>query len=234
MDLQPTGASIHLFMSPTIRLVVDLFTQFPWIYSRRSYKQVCAKTTCCAWHLSEELETSPQFIGCCFVKAFVENTKGCQRKEATTTTSSSKLHRIAVNNSLLNESTEEPRKVKWDFHSKLALFLIRGQSVLFPIFHCSCCHWRTEKQFHSLFAAVTNRCFNFLPFPVIIMMNFSNPEHNNGGGFAGGGGASSSGDSFTVKRIMGRTPGLIKSKFLSVLDSSNGILNGISSKVRRN
>lgn len=42
---------------------------------------------------------------------------------------------------------------------------------------------------------------------------------------------SSGGDAFTVKRIMGRTPGLIKSKFLSVLDSSNGILNGISSKV---
>lgn len=67
------------------------------------------------------------------------------------------------------------------------------------------------------------------------MMNFSSPEHNNEG-FAGGGragGASSSGgESFTVKRMMGRTPGLIKSKFLSVLDSSNGILNGISSKVR--
>lgn len=41
----------------------------------------------------------------------------------------------------------------------------------------------------------------------------------------------SNGDTFKVKTIMGRTPGLIKSKFLSVLDSSNGILNGISSKV---
>ena len=43
--------------------------------------------------------------------------------------------------------------------------------------------------------------------------------------------SSSNTDAFTVKRIMGRTPGLIKSKFLSVLDSSNGILHGISSKV---
>lgn len=49
----------------------------------------------------------------------------------------------------------------------------------------------------------------------------------------GGGGGNGGNDAFTVKRMMGRTPGLIKSKFLSVLDSSNGILNGISSKVRQ-
>lgn len=34
-----------------------------------------------------------------------------------------------------------------------------------------------------------------------------------------------------IKSIMGRTPSFIKSKFLSVLGSSNDLLNGLSSKV---
>lgn len=40
-----------------------------------------------------------------------------------------------------------------------------------------------------------------------------------------------SGDVLKMKQLMGRTPGIIKSKFLSVIGSSNEILNGISSKV---
>lgn len=67
-------------------------------------------------------------------------------------------------------------------------------------------------------------------------MHFNNVEGNigNGKGVSGCGvGAAENGDAFTMKRIMGRTPGLIKSKFLSVLDSSNGLLNGLSSKVDR-
>lgn len=67
-------------------------------------------------------------------------------------------------------------------------------------------------------------------------MHFNSVDNNNGNGkgvpSCGGVGASGNSDSFTVKRIMGRTPGLIKSKFLSVLDTSNGLLNGLSSKVR--
>lgn len=47
---------------------------------------------------------------------------------------------------------------------------------------------------------------------------------------SGVGGSGGGGDAFTVKRIMA-TPALIKSKFLSVLDSGNGIFNGLSSKV---
>lgn len=35
-----------------------------------------------------------------------------------------------------------------------------------------------------------------------------------------------------IKSFMGKTPALLKSKFLSVLDSSNEILNGISNRVR--
>lgn len=42
-----------------------------------------------------------------------------------------------------------------------------------------------------------------------------------------------SGDVLKMKQLMGRTPGIIKSKFLSVIGSSNEILNGISSKVSR-
>ncbi|XP_059618349.1 uncharacterized protein KIAA0513 [Phlebotomus argentipes] len=40
-----------------------------------------------------------------------------------------------------------------------------------------------------------------------------------------------SGDVLKMKQFMGRTPGIIKSKFLSVIGSSNEILNGISSKL---
>lgn len=36
----------------------------------------------------------------------------------------------------------------------------------------------------------------------------------------------------TIKRFMGRTPGVIKSKFLSVLGNSTDIISGISNKVR--
>lgn len=35
-----------------------------------------------------------------------------------------------------------------------------------------------------------------------------------------------------LKSFMGKTPALLKSKFLSVLDSSNDILNGLSNRVR--
>lgn len=35
-----------------------------------------------------------------------------------------------------------------------------------------------------------------------------------------------------LKSFMGKTPALLKSKLLSVLDSSNEILNGISNRVR--
>lgn len=61
--------------------------------------------------------------------------------------------------------------------------------------------------------------------------NYDAAEGAEGEPSGSGGGGENTGDAFTVKRIMGRTPGLIKSKFLSVLDSSNGILNGISNKV---
>lgn len=64
------------------------------------------------------------------------------------------------------------------------------------------------------------------------IINNNNSSHPEEGGNGAGGPSTSSADAFTVKRMMGRTPGLIKSKFLSVLDSSNGILNGISSKVK--
>lgn len=36
----------------------------------------------------------------------------------------------------------------------------------------------------------------------------------------------------TIKRFMGRTPSVIKSKFLSVLGNSTDLINGISNKVR--
>lgn len=35
-----------------------------------------------------------------------------------------------------------------------------------------------------------------------------------------------------IKNFMGKTPALLKSKFLSVLDSSNDLLNDISNRVR--
>lgn len=35
-----------------------------------------------------------------------------------------------------------------------------------------------------------------------------------------------------LKNFMGKTPALLKSKFLSVLDSSNDLLNDISNRVR--
>lgn len=84
MDLQPTGVLVlYSFITPTIRLVVDLFTQFPRTHSRRCINRYAKN------HVlrmpSEELETYPQFIGVCFVKAFVGNARGCQRKEPTTT-----------------------------------------------------------------------------------------------------------------------------------------------------
>ncbi|XP_055712028.1 uncharacterized protein KIAA0513 isoform X2 [Phlebotomus papatasi] len=41
-----------------------------------------------------------------------------------------------------------------------------------------------------------------------------------------------SGDVLKMKQLMGRTPGIIKSKFLSVIGSSNEILNGISKTSR--
>lgn len=37
----------------------------------------------------------------------------------------------------------------------------------------------------------------------------------------------------TIKRFMGRTPGVIKSKFLSVLGNSTDIISGISNKVSK-
>lgn len=35
----------------------------------------------------------------------------------------------------------------------------------------------------------------------------------------------------TIKRFMGRTPGVLKSKFLSVLGNSTDIISGLSNKV---
>ena len=49
------------------------------------------------------------------------------------------------------------------------------------------------------------------------------PNLNNGSGQENGA---------KIKRLMGRTPSFIKSKFLSVLGSSNDLLNGISNRVR--
>lgn len=37
----------------------------------------------------------------------------------------------------------------------------------------------------------------------------------------------------TIKRLVGRTPSVIKSKFLSVLGNSSDIITGISNKVRQ-
>lgn len=37
----------------------------------------------------------------------------------------------------------------------------------------------------------------------------------------------------TIKRLVGRTPSVIKSKFLSVLGNSSDIITGISNKVRK-
>ncbi|GAB0093312.1 uncharacterized protein DMENIID0001_083950 [Sergentomyia squamirostris] len=49
--------------------------------------------------------------------------------------------------------------------------------------------------------------------------------------FASSSNQKNTGDVAKMKQFMGRTPGIIKSKFLSVIGSSNEILNGISSKL---
>lgn len=45
---------------------------------------------------------------------------------------------------------------------------------------------------------------------------------------SGGGGV---GESSKLKRFMGKTPGILKTKLLTVLGNSNEIINGISNKV---
>lgn len=40
------------------------------------------------------------------------------------------------------------------------------------------------------------------------------------------------GENSKIKKLMGRTPGILKTKFLTVLGNSNELLNGISNKVK--
>lgn len=85
------------------------------------------------------------------------------------------VHRIGVNNSLLNEPTEEPRKVKWEFHSEPRLFSIRGQSVLFPISTAVVATGALKSHFILASLLLTNGALTFTsfqsnePFPVRVL-----------------------------------------------------------------
>uniref|UniRef100_T1GKJ7 Uncharacterized protein n=1 Tax=Megaselia scalaris TaxID=36166 RepID=T1GKJ7_MEGSC len=55
-------------------------------------------------------------------------------------------------------------------------------------------------------------------------------ESKEGGGSGGKSKVGGVGESSKLKRFMGKTPGILKTKLLTVLGNSNEIINGISNK----